>query len=750
MIKDNHMKLFFKFFLFLLVISSSIIIFLSYVGYKTDRFDLLIQKKSNKLNNYVKIEFNKTRTYLSIPNLELIVKLQNPKILIKNKEINLSKLNFSLSLKSFYKSEFILKKANIGFQKNDIKDLTKVTNIFLPKIINKQLKKVFEKGNLEGEFVIPFNSDGSVSKNYTFNGNINKADINFLNSYKLQDLNAEIAYGKSSQTENDALKITIKKGLISNLTLLESSINIKFADNKKKITSTIHSTGELNNADIQKISYLLGIKIKNLENINLESNLITKIQFDLDRNFRIKNTTYGINGDIKKFQFKTKKKDIIKNFLPSFNPNIVIKNAKVAFLSTNKEESFKLEGDAKFSKHFEKFKFLQILNRKNKKYAINISASLNESAINLNHLNYKKKVGQTAQIDLNIDLLFDKYFLIKSLNYADNNSKITLNKIKLNNNLEIVDFSDLKIKTYIKNIKNNDFSIKKLDKIVINGEILDAQPLFKSLFTSDNQKILSDNFNSDITANIKKVISGIGDEVFDLAIIATIKNGSYSKLSLKGNYSINEIVEMSIYQVDSKTKTIQVISDRARPFVKHFDFIQGFEGGKLVYDSNILSKKSFSNLSITNFKVSKVSALAQLLTLASFQGIADTLNGEGIRFDSFEMKSYTEGNVMNIEDALAIGPAVSILLDGYVDKGNIISLRGTLVPATKLNSIIASIPIVGGILVGSKTGDGIVGVSFKMKGPPKDIKTTVNPIKTLTPRFIVRAVEKMKKREEVK
>ena len=39
-----------------------------------------------------------------------------------------------------------------------------------------------------------------------------------------------------------------------------------------------------------------------------------------------------------------------------------------------------------------------------------------------------------------------------------------------------------------------------------------------------------------------------------------------------------------------------------------------------------------------------------------------------------------------------------------------------------------------------------------MKGPPKDIKTTVNPIKTLTPRFIVRAVEKMKskKKEETK
>ena len=97
-----------------------------------------------------------------------------------------------------------------------------------------------------------------------------------------------------------------------------------------------------------------------------------------------------------------------------------------------------------------------------------------------------------------------------------------------------------------------------------------------------------------------------------------------------------------------------------------------------------------------------------------------------------------------------MGPAVSILLEGYVDKGKIVSLRGTLVPATKLNSIIASIPVVGDILVGKKSGEGVVGVSFKMKGPPKNIKTTVNPLKTLTPRFIIRAIEKMKKNKKEK
>ena len=74
-----------------------------------------------------------------------------------------------------------------------------------------------------------------------------------------------------------------------------------------------------------------------------------------------------------------------------------------------------------------------------------------------------------------------------------------------------------------------------------------------------------------------------------------------------------------------------------------------------------------------------------------------------------------------------------------------VSLKGTLVPATTLNKFVGSIPVLGKILVGKKTGEGVFGVSFKIKGPPKNLKTTVNPIKTLTPRFITRTLEKIKK-----
>ena len=120
------------------------------------------------------------------------------------------------------------------------------------------------------------------------------------------------------------------------------------------------------------------------------------------------------------------------------------------------------------------------------------------------------------------------------------------------------------------------------------------------------------------------------------------------------------------------------------------------------------------------------------------------MTGEGIRFDEFEMDFKTKGNLIEIEEMYAIGPAISIILDGYIEKDRLTSLKGTLVPATTINKTISKIPVIGNILVGNKTGEGVFGVSFKIKGPPNDLKSTVNPIKTLTPRFITRTLENLK------
>ena len=82
-----------------------------------------------------------------------------------------------------------------------------------------------------------------------------------------------------------------------------------------------------------------------------------------------------------------------------------------------------------------------------------------------------------------------------------------------------------------------------------------------------------------------------------------------------------------------------------------------------------------------------------------------------------------------------------------VAESRLVSLRGTLVPAKTLNTLLSKIPLVGTILIGKKDGEGLFGVSFKIKGLPNELKTTVNPVKTLTPRFITRALEALKKQQ---
>ena len=71
-------------------------------------------------------------------------------------------------------------------------------------------------------------------------------------------------------------------------------------------------------------------------------------------------------------------------------------------------------------------------------------------------------------------------------------------------------------------------------------------------------------------------------------------------------------------------------------------------------------------------------------------------------------------------------------------------MRGTLVPAKNLNKLISKIPVIGDIIIPKDVGEGLFGISFKMKGMDGNIKTTINPIRTLTPRFIQKIIDKKK------
>ena len=254
-----------------------------------------------------------------------------------------------------------------------------------------------------------------------------------------------------------------------------------------------------------------------------------------------------------------------------------------------------------------------------------------------------------------------------------------------------------------------------------------------------------ENLNNKIIVDLKQVYIDQINYLQDFKASIEFRNNKIKNLVLDSNFSNNKELKLTINTTKNGEKVTTLFSDYPKPLVNRYKFIKGFEKGTLDFQSVKKTNVSKSVLKIDNFKVKEVPALAKLLSLASLQGIADTLTGEGIRFTDFEMIFSNKDNLMTIEEIYAIGPAISILMEGYIETNKLISLRGTLVPARTINRTISSIPLLGDILVGKKVGEGVFGVSFKIKGPPKKLKTTVNPIKTLTPRFITRTLDKIKK-----
>lgn len=268
-----------------------------------------------------------------------------------------------------------------------------------------------------------------------------------------------------------------------------------------------------------------------------------------------------------------------------------------------------------------------------------------------------------------------------------------------------------------------------------------------SYLTKKKKSIYLNKINKKIIIKIDKIKTSFEKDLTNFNLHGKIDKGRFTKINSKGEFDKNNFLDISLSKdIISNKSFLEIFSDFPEPLLSEYSFFKGLSGGKLIFTSSYKDINSDSKLIIEDFKLINAPGFMKLLTLADLGGMADLLSGDGISFNKMEMNFSNNGKTLNLNELYAIGPSISILLDGYVDSGSgLVSLRGTMVPARNLNKFLSKIPIVGKIIIPKEIGEGLFGVSFKMKGTPKNIKTTVNPIKTLTPRFIQKALEKKTK-----
>jgi len=134
-------------------------------------------------------------------------------------------------------------------------------------------------------------------------------------------------------------------------------------------------------------------------------------------------------------------------------------------------------------------KIKEIYNYSDKSFYINGIIDLTNSKVKVSRLNFNKDYGKKSELNFDVNFVLDKYYNIDNLNFSADKTNIRLSHLKLNKNFEVKDFRKFEIKTYENEIKNNDFLVKKLEKVTISGEVFDAEPLLKSLYKKNDEKI---------------------------------------------------------------------------------------------------------------------------------------------------------------------------------------------------------------------------------------------------------------------
>ena len=728
-------KIFYRSLILIFLSILSFAIYLSTVGIKTNKFNNQISAEVKKINNQLELDLNEIGIFLDIFKLQLSLKTLGANLNNKNKTIKFESISSNIDIKKIINGQFSPTELNISTKSLEIKNLFS----FIRSIEDNPqlfiLEKFVKKGYLIADIFLKFDEEGKLKENYVIKGLVKDGEIKKFRSFNLSRVNFLFNLKKNLFNFND-IKISL-----NDKDILLPQLNIKNKQNKFFISGkNINNNISLKENDIYQFfdkDLFPGI-------ISTEFNLENNFSFLIDKKYRVKDLKIDSNLNLKKMNFSSKIN--IKQYLPEINDELILSNHKLKIQYKKDFINVKGKGNIILQKEIDHIEYDFIKSKKDIKF--NTLIKIKKNPLNLDALNFRKDLGSNLDIILTGNKNFlSKEILLKEIILKEKNNIFEFKNLRLSKDRKIksidkidLDYLDVdlfKNKLSIsRNKKNYDLVSKSLNVTKFIDDLLKTEK------KSENKKNFLSNFQLNI--KIKETFLDKDHLINDLNGYLLFRDSEIIEANLDSSFSSNEKIKLTIRSTGEE-KITTLYSDVAKPFVDRYEFIKGFEEGNLNFHSVKKNDISKSKLIIDNFKVQEVPALAKLLTLASLQGIADLLTGEGIRFSDFEMTFSNKDNLIKIEELYAIGPAISILMDGYAEKNELISLRGTLVPATTINRTISSIPLIGDILVGKKVGEGVFGVSFKIKGPPKKLKTTVNPVKTLTPRFITRTLEKLKR-----
>jgi hypothetical protein len=376
---------------------------------------------------------------------------------------------------------------------------------------------------------------------------------------------------------------------------------------------------------------------------------------------------------------------------------------------------------------------------------MSLTADLTNARLLFGSMGWTKPTGRTANLQFDVAQQEDGSTDLQ-------NFKILGDDIKIEGGIA------LDPEQHLKSFYFSDFSIdfdthveitatvrddKVLD-IKASGPTYDGKQFFRSLFsagqfTDDGSTEPADPFGVDLTANIDTVVGFYDTTARNVHVTFKKRNGRIVALDAKGDLNGKSPSAVTL-ETNGGTREIKAEARDAGAAFRLIGFYPNVDGGEASLEVNLDAggpgTKS-GTLWARDFTVLGDEVVNDVLTDPSSQAVLGQHKQEAVRaridFKQLRAPFSVGGGKFRLQDAYMNGAQLGATMRGTVDfKAQTVDLGGTYVPLYGLNSAFRAIPILGPVL-GGRQGEGLVGITFAIKGGLTDPSVFVNPVSVMTP-----------------
>ncbi len=288
-------------------------------------------------------------------------------------------------------------------------------------------------------------------------------------------------------------------------------------------------------------------------------------------------------------------------------------------------------------------------------------------------------------------------------------------------------------------------------KLTIRGSTIDARPFLKALTTTPvgegsamarnakAEKSEAESFKG-FDVDLKSgILTGFNREVMSSVDLKLSKRGpQIRQFAVQGRFGRDNVSGT----MDGAHR-IKVASQDAGALVSFVDLYKHMEGGQLAANMTMDGDTLEGNLEIRDFVLRDEPAIRSLVarsTTVSAPGqdenAAKKINGDAVQFNRLKVGFERDGSRLELNDATMYGPEIGLSVDGWLDYShNKVAMNGTFVPAFAINNLFSQIPVIGAVL-GGKSNEGLLAITFKISGAAGSPTLTINPLSAITPGFL--------------